>query len=204
MFRVFYGPNRFEAQKCVRELLGEDYEVFEGENLQVEDLPSVFQGTSLFATEKRRILLKDVSENAAVWEKLANYTEVAHEIICWENKIDKRSVVYKQLKEAGVELREFPELKKPEATLVFGILDMALRDGRKAVEMVEQIELQQDPFMFFGLLVTQMLKKYDATGAGMRERRILKALAETDLLMKSSTIEAWGLVKSFLLRVGKM
>ncbi len=204
MLRVFYGANRAGAETEIRKILGEDYEVLEGENLNINDLPTIFQGASLFGAEKRRILLKDVSENTAVWAKLADYVETPHEVVVWELKIDKRSTGYKQMKEAGVELREFAELKKPEANLVFGILDAALRDGRKAVEMVEKIELEQDPFMFFGLLVTQALKKFEATGGARKERKMVKALAELDMQMKSSTLEPWELIKSFLVRVGKL
>lgn len=201
MLKVFYGANRLAAEKAIKQALGENYEVFEGENLKPDDLPSIFLGSSLFETEKRRILLKDVSENSAVWEKLTDYTDTAHEVIAWEMKLDKRSAGYKRLSGSKVELREFAELKKPEANLVFGILDTAFRDGKRAVEMVEQIELTQDPYMFFGLLVTQMLKKYQATGARVRERKLLKELAKTDLQMKSTTVEPWNLIKSFLLRV---
>lgn len=204
MLRVFYGANRLEAEKNLKKILGEKYEVFEGENLTLNDLPSIFQGTSLFEVEKRRILLKDLSENTSVLEKVADYVDTPHEIIIWEQKLDKRSVGYKNLKAAGVELKEFTELKKPDFNLVFGILDTAFRDGNEAVRMLEKIESDQDPYMFFGLLVTQMLKKYDATRGSVRERRILKELAEIDLQMKSSTVAPWSLIKGFLLRVSSI
>lgn len=200
MLRVFYGENRLAAEKAVKQTLGENYEVYEGETLGLTDLPSIFQGASLFETERRRILLKNLAENAAVWEKIAEYLDTEHDVLVWELKLDKRSVGYKRLKEAGVELREFAALKKPELNVVFNVLDAALRDGAKAVKMVEQIELEQDPYMFFGLLVTQMLKKFDNTGGGAKERRLLKELAKTDLEMKSSAIEPWMLIKAFLLR----
>lgn len=203
MFRVFYGPNRLEVEKNIKSILGEDYEVFEGESLEAADLPSVFLGTSLFGAEKRRILLKDVGENSAVWEKIADYANTEHEVIIWELKLDKRSAGYKRLKGTGVELREFPELKRPEEKLVFNILDTALRNGERAVEMVEQIELTQDPYMFFGLLVTQALKKYELSGGGVRERKLVKGLAELDMQMKTASLEPWVLVKGFLLRIGK-
>jgi len=203
MLRIFYGPNRLDAEKAIRVSLGEGYEVFEGEGLIVTDLPSIFQGTSLFETAKRRILLKDVSENQAVWEKIADYADTEHEVICWETKLDKRSSGYKRLKDTAVELSEFSELKRPEEKLVFNILDTALRNGEQAVKMVEQIELVQDPYMFFGLMVTQALKKYEFSRAGAREQRLVKELAKLDMQMKSSSIEAWTLVKSFLLRVEK-
>lgn len=192
------------AEKAVKKALGEKYEVYEGESLALADLPSIFQGTSLFETGKRRILLKSLSENAAVWEKIAEYAETNHEVIAWELKLDKRSAGYKNLKAAGVELCEFAELKKPELNVVFGVLDTALRDGARAVKMVEQIELDQDPYMFFGLLVTQMLKRFDSSRGGVKERRLLKELAKTDLEMKSTTVEPWMLIKSFLLRASSI
>lgn len=204
MFKVFYGPNRLEAEKAIKQTLGDSYEVFEGEKLELADLPSIFRGTSLFGEEKRRILLKDLGENPAVWEKVIDYLDTSHEVIIWEMKLDKRSSGYKGLKDAGADLVEFAETKKPDFNLVFNILNTAFRDGVQAVKMLEQIESEQDPYMFFGLLVTQMLKKYEASGAAARERRILKELATLDIQMKSSSIEPWNLVKSFLLRVKEM
>ncbi len=203
MLKVFWGEDRAEAEKAVKVMLGEDYEVFEGENLTLSDLPSIFHGTSFFGVEKRRILLKDLSENAIVWEKLADYAETDHEVAVWELKVDKRSAGYKALKAKDVWMQEFPAKKKPEMKLVFSIFDTALRDGEKAVKMVERIELEQDPYMFFGLMVTQALKKFDLR-QGPRERRWLKELAKLDLQMKTVTVEPWLLVKSFLLRLGKM
>lgn len=190
-------------QEAVRGLLGADYEVFEGERLTPEDLPSIFQGTSLLGGEKRRILLKDLGENSSVWAKVPNYLETGHTVVIWETKIDKRSVVYKAIKAAGVEIVELTEKKGPEVKIAFDILDTAMRDGERAVKMCEQIELTQDPYMFFGLMVTQMLKKFSSR-QGVRERRILKELAVLDMRMKTSTLEPWVLVKSFLLRVGTL
>lgn len=204
MLRVFYGSNRLEAEKAIKLALGEGYEVFEGENLAVTDLPSIFQGASLFETEQRRILLKEVGENTAVWEKVVDYAGTEHEVIVWELKLDKRSAGYKRLKDARVEMREFAELRRPEEKMVFNILDTALRNGAQATEMVEKIELTQDPYMFFGLMVTQALKKYEMSRGGRREQRLVKMLAELDMQMKSSSIEPWTLVKGFLLRVGEI
>lgn len=204
MLKVFYGENRVAAQAEVRRELGEGYEVYEGENLRVEDLPSIFQGVTLLGTGERRILLKGLADSPAVFEKIVDFSETEHRVVVWEEKIDKRSTVYKRLKAAGFDIREFPALKKPEANLVFGVFDTAMQDGEKAVRDVERIETEQDPYMFFGLLISQAMKRYEYTGGGARERRILKEMAKTDVLMKSSQIGAWELVKSFLLRVGKL
>ncbi len=200
MLRVFVGEDRLAAEMALKRVIGGNYEVFEGENLAVNDLPSIFQGTSLFETGKRRILLKNLSENPALWEKVADYADTEHEVVVWELKLDKRSLGYKNLKSSGVEIQEFALKAKPEAKMVFGVLDTALRDGKRAVAQVEQIELEQDPFMFFGLMVTQALKKFEQKG-GAKEKRLLKELAKLDMEMKTTGLDPWMLIKAFLLRV---
>ncbi len=200
MLSVFWGENRLEAEKAVKRALGVDYEVFEGENLTVADLPSIFLGTSLFGTEKRQILLKELGENKEVWEKIPDYLGTEHDVAIWESKIDKRSAVYKAMSAAQVKMQEFPAKKNPDANVVFNILDMAMRNGLLAVKMVEKIEQEQDPYMFFGLLVTQTIKKFD-NRAGSREKRLLKELSVLDMQMKTTSVEPWLLLKSFLLRV---
>ena len=47
---------------------GEDFEIFEGENLTAGDLDSLFLGLSIFG-ENRRILVKNLSFNKELWEK---------------------------------------------------------------------------------------------------------------------------------------
>lgn len=203
MLRIFYGENREGAERQIKALLGESYEVFEGENLTETDLPSIFQGASLFEAGKRRILLKNLTENNDIWAKIADYATTEHDVIIWEPKIDKRSTTYKALKAAGVEMQEFATFARPDAGAVFGILDLALRNGEKAIREVEKIENEQDPYMFFGLMVTQALKKFQAVG-GAKERRVLKELAKLDMQMKTSALDPWMLVKSFLIRVSDL
>lgn len=202
MLKIFYGGNRLAAEKAIKQELGEGFEVYEGEGLELSDLPNIFQGTSLFETKKRRILLKNVSENPVVWEKMADYAATETEVIVWEMKLDKRTAGYKRLTEAGVAMREFPEVASPESKLVFNILDLALKDGESAVREVEKIELTQDPYMVFGLFVTQTLKKYDQSGGAVKERKLLKKLAVLDMQMKTATIEPWTLIKAMLLEIG--
>ncbi len=201
MLKIFYGGNRVAAEQAIKRELGEGYEVFDGEMLEVGDLPNIFWGASLLEAGKRRILLKNVSENAAVWEKMADYVETEAEVIAWELKIDKRLAGTKALTAAGVTMREFPEMVAPEAKMVFNILDLAIRNGEAAVREVEKIELIQDPYMMFGLFVTQALKKYEQSGGAARERKLLKKLAELDMRMKMATVEPWVLIKAFLLEV---
>jgi DNA polymerase III delta subunit len=71
MIHIYYGDDRIKAQQAIVRLLGKDYEVFDGAELTPSDLPSLFQGTSLF-NESRKILIKDFSENKSISEKLTD------------------------------------------------------------------------------------------------------------------------------------
>lgn len=202
MIRIFYGDNRVMAQKVIKQQLG-DYEIVEADKIQRDDMPSVFLGTSLFG-ETRSILIKDLSENKECWELLPNFIEgCPHHIVIWETKLDKRSAVYKTLsKNKFVELKEFKMAEDPNKKLVFDIFDTAFRgDGKKAVQMVEKIEVTNDPFSFMGLMTTMAIKKLQYNNS--RAAGAIKILAQADLDMKSTSIEPWMIVKTALLKIAK-
>jgi hypothetical protein len=201
MIRIFYGDNRVQAKKMIDKLLGADYEVVEAENLQANDMPSVFLGTSLFA-ETRTILIKDLSLNSECWAELPKYVaDTTHNIVIWEMKIDKRSASYKALsKNSNVEFKEFKLAEDPNKKLVFDILDVAMRgDGARAVEMCEKIEATNEPYMFMGLMTTLAVKKLQMNNA--KAPRVLKILAQADIDMKSTGLEPWTVIKMALLKV---
>ena len=201
MIKVFYGDDRVKAKAEIKRFLGKNYEVVEGAELKLRDLPDIFKGASLFS-EKRAILIKDVSENQAVWEKIVDFSDTEHSVAIWELKLDKRKQGYKALKSAGVEMKEFKLMDPPEKKLVFDIYEMALKDGKKAVEMCKKIENTSDPYMFVGLMVSQALKKYEWR-AGAKEKRALKELSKLDMQMKTTSVQPWLLVQAFLLRASQ-
>lgn len=202
MIRVFYGDDRVTVQKMAVRQLGEDYEAIEADNLTANDMPSLLLGVSLFA-ETRAILIKDLSDNKECWEQLPKYVaECPHNVVIWETKLDKRSVVYKELsKDKNVEFKEFKLAEDPDKKVVFDIFDTAFRgDGKGAVKMCEKIETTNDPFMFMGLMVTQAVKKLQYNNP--RAARALKALSAADLDMKSTSLEPWTIIKMVLLKIG--
>ena len=202
MIKVFYGENRTEATKSIKALLGEDYEVVEGLDLTPDDLPSLFQGLSLFA-ETRNILIRDFTANKPVYEQLPRFLNTPHNIILFETKLDKRSATYKAVKDQ-LEFKEFALPPSRNLNLIFDIFKTAKKDGAKAVAMLSQIKTEEDPIMFTGLLVSQAIKDFAARPTGAREQRVLKELAATDLAMKSAKVEPWLLVESFLLRMSSL
>ncbi len=198
MIKVFYGDDRIRAKQEITNTLGSDYEVLDGVDIDINALPSIFLGASLFA-EKRKILIRDFTANKLIFGELEKYLNTPHDIILFETKLDKRSATFKALKDK----LEFREFKLPENTdfrIVFDIYRTAKQDGKKAIKMLEKIKPNEDPIQFTGLLVSQAIKDYVAH-PGTKEKQALKELAKTDLQMKTTKVEPWLLVESFLLRL---
>ena len=202
MIKVFYGDDRVRAKAEITKFLGtKDYEIIEGADLTPADLPSIFLGNSLF-TDTRAILIRDFTANRPVYEKLPEYLNTSHQIAILDAKIDKRSATYKFLKDQ-IEFQEFTLPKNPNLNLVFGIYRTAKHDGEKAVKMLEKIQAEEDPIMFCGLLISQALKDFNQK-QGTKEKRVLKELSKLDLDLKSTSLQPWLLVQSFLLRLSSL
>ena len=202
MIKVFYGDDRVRAKAEITKFLGtKDYEIIEGADLAPADLPSIFLGNSLF-TDTRAILIRDFTANRPVYEKLPEYLNTSHQIAILDVKIDKRSATYKSLKDQ-IEFQEFTLPKNPNLNLVFDIYRTAKHDGEKAVKMLEKIQYEEDPIMFCGLLISQALKDFNQK-QGTKEKRVLKELSKLDLDLKSTSLQPWLLVQSFLLRLSSL
>ncbi|MBR2640991.1 hypothetical protein IKD49_00825 [Candidatus Saccharibacteria bacterium] len=198
MLKIFTGDNRVQAKAEITRILGPDYEVIDGLSLTPDDLPSIFMGGTLFAST-RNILIRDLSENKPVFEKIPDYLDTPNNVIILELKLDKRSTTYKAIKDK-ITIQEFTMPKNPNMRLVFDIYKIAKTDGKKAVQTLSSLKTEEDPIMFFGLIVSQAIKDYSQR-QGIKEKTILKELAKVDLQMKSTQIDPWLLVESFLLRL---
>ncbi len=199
MIKVFYGDDRVKAKAEITKLLGNDYEVLEGNNLTKFDLPSIFSGASLFS-DKRQILINDFTANKEIYEDLINFINTPHDIILFETKIDKRTATYKTLKDQ-IEFKEFSLPEDPNTKLIFDIYRTAKTNGKKAVADLRKIEPNQNPVKFVGLLTSQAIKDFTARPNGAKEKRVLKELSKLDILMKTTSCQPWLLVESFLLQV---
>ena len=188
MIRIFTGDDRVRAKKEIEKILGSDYEVIDGVDLETSELPTVFYGNSLF-TDKRKVLIRDLNENKAAWEKLPEYLESPHEIIIWEGKLDKRTTVYKAIAK-NVKIEEFKLFQENGYKKAAAVFQMAKRDGKRAVEMLKEIELEQEPMMFLGVMATEAVKEY-ALRQGTKEKNILRELSKLDTTLKSTATEPW-------------
>lgn len=213
MIKVFYGEDRVRAQAEMTRWFGaEQYEVVEGADLTVNDLPSLFMGGTLFGGE-RKILVRDFLSNKAVAEELVKYVETPHKVVLLETKLDKRTAAYKELAklaggaktrkgDAQVEFREF-KLVQPDFGKVFDVFRAAKRDGKHAVAMLAEIQATEDPKRFVGLMASQALKDF-AARPGAKEKRVLVELSKLDVDLSVSALAPWVLVQGFLLRLAEI
>lgn len=112
MITWFTGENTFAIQTAVQRLSdGFDgrAEKVDGTTLELRHLPDLLMGGTLFAS-KRLVIIKDLSQNSAVWDKLPEWLDRVSddiELILIDSKPDKRTTVYKEVKKRAV-LKEFP------------------------------------------------------------------------------------------------
>lgn len=200
MIKIYTGANRLAANQAINAFLGNDYEVVEGIDLTPEILPSLLLGGSLFKAQ-RSLLIRDLSENELAFAELPKYLQTPHRVAIFETKLDKRLSAYKAIKDQ-VEVLEFANPADPNRNVAFDVYKIAKTDGKKAIELLRQIEHQEDPIMFVGLLISQAIKDF-TKNQGDREKQVLQALSALDLNLKTSTIEPWLLIESFLLTYPK-
>ena len=209
MIYVFSGNDRMKIQKEVKKILGEGYEVFEGSEMSGEELMNICMGTTIFSglDGGRKILVKDLTGKNEMerdaYEILAKYAEKTRNVIViWESTLSRKKTYRDFIKMKNVTARKFEVMQKRD-NRVFDVYKTAVRDGEKAVKILEEIKGDNDPFMFFGLMASQAIRDYQFR-AGAAEKRRLKELAELDMEMKSSEVDEWALIEGFLLRMKEM
>lgn len=124
MITWFTGENTFDIQRSVQLLIDAFDGVAEridGMTLELKNIPDLLMGSTLFA-EKRLVIIKDVSLNSAVWEKLPEWIDRMSddiELLLIDVKPDKRTTGFKEIKKRAT-LKEFP---------VWGDRDLAVAEN---------------------------------------------------------------------------
>ncbi len=201
MIKIFVGDDRIRAKQAIVQFLGQDYEVFDGPDLMEDDLLNICSGNSLLSLH-RSILIRDLSKNKSLFEKIPDYLDTQHSVALLEQKPDKRSSVYKALKEKKL-VFQFDLNPGADYGKVFNIFSVAKQNGLKAIDMLEEIKNQEDPMMFFGLLVSSAIKDF-GRNQGTKEKQVLKLLSRLDLRIKSSSMDPWLLIESFLVQLSRL
>lgn len=206
MIHIYYGDDRLKSEAEAKKLLGEDYEVIDASTLEPANLPTIFLGTSLFG-ETRKILIKDIFSKKELYNEIEKYLKTPHEIVILEDKLTGTLTAVKNLKKSSeVDMKEF---KKPEAKnpyLIFNIYDTALKNPKKALEMLREVKETEDAYAVVGAFASSAVKNLKSAPNSKRNKNILKELAKIDNLSKTTKFSEnpWLLVESFILRLEKM
>lgn len=102
MIQLIFGDNTYKKQQELSSLLenfsAQDIERYDGSKLTPDFIYQLLTSTSLFSN-KRLIILREVSSSKSAWEKLGDFANNDDEIttILLEDEIDKRTKTYKLL-----------------------------------------------------------------------------------------------------------
>ena len=106
MIHYLYGENSFAIERELAKLVSNFANVpekIDGERLELRDLPDVFAGQTLFASE-RLVVIRGLADNKPVWGELENYLNRVSDdimIVLIDAKPDKRTRTYKVLQKVA-------------------------------------------------------------------------------------------------------
>ena len=166
---ILYGDNSYERtaqlakMKIDAEKSGFEIQKSNSDELSKSDFVSLICGVSLLS-EKRFVYIRNLSENSEIWQNLAEIlprisTDVHLCLI--EDKIDKRSVVYKAISKI-VELYEFKNL--------------TARDSKNLAEFARIFAKKQ------GLSLDNKIASFLISWVGVDEWRIRDAIEKIALI----------------------
>lgn len=153
MITWFTGQNTFDIQQAVTAILEKFDGVAEridGTTLELKNIPDLLMGSTLFA-QKRLVIIKDLSQNSAVWEKLPEWIDRISDdidVVLIDDKPDKRTTGYKEVKKRVV-LKEFPVWSErddamAEAWVIQHAKSLGVQlDKKRAHHIVRRVGLDQ-------------------------------------------------------------
>ena len=166
---ILYGDNSYERttqlakKKIDAEKSGFEIQKSNSDELSKSDFVSLICGVSLLS-EKRFVYIRNLSENSEIWQNLAEILpRISTDVhLCLvEDKIDKRSVVYKAISKI-VELYEFKNL--------------TARDSKNLVEFARLFAKKQ------GLSLDNKTASFLISWVGVDEWRIRDAIEKIALI----------------------
>lgn len=153
MITWFTGGNTFDIQQAVKsatDAFDAVAERVDGTTLELKNIPDLLMGSTLFA-QKRLVIIKELSQNNAVWEKLPEWIDRISDdidLILIDEKPDKRTTGYKEVKKR-VALKEFPiwgdrdqAIAETWVIAYAQTMDLSL-DKKVAHHIVERVGLDQ-------------------------------------------------------------
>ncbi|HMS93004.1 MAG TPA: DNA polymerase III subunit delta [Candidatus Saccharibacteria bacterium] len=113
MITLLMGENSYEIHHQLRQLAADfrgQTEKIDGAELELQQLPDLLMGSSLFS-EKRLVIIRDLSRNKILWDKLPDWVgRISDDIhlVITEPKPDKRTKTYKALQKVATVIEHKP------------------------------------------------------------------------------------------------
>lgn len=133
MITLLTGDNSFELDEARMRIIADfdgPAEKIDGTTIELRDIPDLLMGSTLFA-QKRLVIIRDLSKNNVVWEKLSDWlprlSDDIH-LVLIDEKPDKRTVAYKELKKVA-DIREYNSWSDRD----WGVAEAWLVDQSKAI-----------------------------------------------------------------------
>lgn len=130
MITLLMGENSYEIHQRLRRLETEFQDTVEridGAGLELHNLSDLISGTSLFH-QKRMIVIRDLSSNKTLWEKLPDWLDRTSDdihLVIVEPKPDKRTKTYKALQKSANVLEYKPWSERDDAQAAKWIMSEA-------------------------------------------------------------------------------
>ena len=102
-----------------------------------------------------------------------------------------------------MKIDEFKITEEVDKFLTFRVFDVALTDGKRAVKLLREAEENNSPYLTVGSWTKKAVDLLTARPNGEREKRIVKKLAEINMMLKQTSFskEPWLLLETFLLEL---
>jgi len=116
MITLLIGENSFEIEQAINNIASSfdgNVEKIDGSNLQLNQLPDILMGVSLFATA-RVVVIRGLSQNKLIWPMFGSWLDKISDdihLVLIEPKPDKRTTTFKVLKKIATirELQPFSD-----------------------------------------------------------------------------------------------
>ncbi|MCL2094707.1 hypothetical protein FWH13_01150 [Candidatus Saccharibacteria bacterium] len=233
MISWFYGDDRVRIAKAVERLVGEGEQlVVDAEVVGEQDFWARLMMPSMFAAEEV-VVVKDVMKRPELHAELLKWASLGSPgktVVFWDEKVDKRGKLYKDLSKA-VRFTECA-LPKVDEKAVFRLFESALFGRLAQVDKdLEAVRMNGgEPVAVMALVSGQLynlgavvltneqpaklakslgvhpfalsnLTKFRGKVTEEGWREMVEMANETDRLMKTAGVDAWLLLRKFFYRV---
>jgi DNA polymerase III delta subunit len=170
MITFLTGENSFEIEVEIKSIVsasGLVPEIIDGSAIDLNQLSGLLTGISLFS-DKRLIIIKNLSDNTQIWTDFADWLiRVSEDInlVLVDTKPDKRTRTYKELQKLGVVKEHTPWTERDSHNAIEWVTNTAKSEGLELNKKCAQLLIDKIGFdqwqLWHGIIKLSLLGKVD-------------------------------------------